>query len=62
MKMGSEFRSRYEIKNKIHTVTADVDLRSNALKIKELALKSSGNEGGSSFKNFQKFVDHLKKL
>ncbi|XP_073159083.1 UDP-glycosyltransferase 83A1-like [Henckelia pumila] len=55
-------RSRYEIKNKIQMVTGDVDLRSNALKMKELALKSSGSEEGSSLKNFEKFVDHLKKL
>lgn len=55
-------RSRNEIKNKIQMVTGDVNLRSNALKMKELALKSSGREQGSSFKNFEKFVDHLKKL
>ncbi|KZV23284.1 hypothetical protein F511_02185 [Dorcoceras hygrometricum] len=52
-------RSRYEIKNKIQMVTADDDLRRNALQIKELALKSNGSEEGSSFKNFQRFVDHL---
>ncbi|CAA3016351.1 UDP-glycosyltransferase 83A1-like [Olea europaea subsp. europaea] len=56
----SGLRSRHEIKTKIEMLFADYSIKANALKLKDLALKSV-SESGSSFRNFETFVDHLKK-
>ncbi|KAK6137337.1 hypothetical protein DH2020_028918 [Rehmannia glutinosa] len=53
-------RTRHEIKEKIDGVFFDSKLKKNALKLKEMCEKSVG-EGGSSYKNFEKFIDHLRK-
>ncbi|PIN09111.1 UDP-glucuronosyl and UDP-glucosyl transferase [Handroanthus impetiginosus] len=53
-------RTRYEIKKKIDMVFCDDELKGNALKMKEICEKSVG-EGGSSYRNFETFVDRLRK-
>ena len=51
--------TRHEIKTKIETLLPDDGIKKNALKLKEMA-KTSVTEGGSSFKNFESFIDQLK--
>lgn len=51
--------TRHEIKTKIETLLPDDGIKKNALKLKEMA-KKSVTEGGSSFKNFESFIDQLK--
>ncbi|PIN04736.1 UDP-glucuronosyl and UDP-glucosyl transferase [Handroanthus impetiginosus] len=53
-------RTRYEIKKKIDMLSCDDGLKGNALKMKEICDKSVG-EGGSSYRNFEMFIDHLRK-
>ncbi|KAH6830440.1 hypothetical protein C2S53_007912 [Perilla frutescens var. hirtella] len=54
-------RPRDEIKKKIEMVFVDDDMKANALRLKAMAEKSVAREGmGSSFMNFQRFIDHLK--
>ncbi|KAL0329998.1 UNVERIFIED_CONTAM: UDP-glycosyltransferase 83A1 [Sesamum radiatum] len=53
-------RTRHEIKTKIEMVFSDGRFKENAMKMKEICWKSVG-EGGSSYKNFKTFVDHLSK-
>ncbi|XP_050223448.1 UDP-glycosyltransferase 83A1-like [Mercurialis annua] len=65
-KIGLELNSdengivtRYEVKKKVDELVSDKGINANALKLKELADESIG-EGGSSFKNLEKFVEQLK--
>ncbi|XP_057805088.1 UDP-glycosyltransferase 83A1-like [Salvia miltiorrhiza] len=51
-------RGRDEIKKKIEIVVGDDDIKANALRLKEMATMSVAQEG-SSFLNFQRFIDHL---
>ncbi|KAG6391084.1 hypothetical protein SASPL_148833 [Salvia splendens] len=51
-------RSRYEIKNKIDMLFFDNKFKENALKLKEMCGKSVA-DGGTSFNNLKKFIDHL---
>lgn len=53
-------RSRHEIKEKIDMVFSFDNLKANALKFKELCRKSL-EEGGSSYNNFERFIDYLRK-
>ncbi|KAI3468661.1 hypothetical protein Pfo_025324 [Paulownia fortunei] len=53
-------RSRHEIKKKIDMLFSDHNLKENALKLKEMCGKSVSEEG-SSYKNFETFIDHLRK-
>lgn len=53
-------RSRYEIKKKIDMLLSNDKLKENVIKLKESCAKSIG-EGGSSYKNLEKFIDHLRK-
>ena len=53
------FISRHEIKKKIEKLVSDDGIKANAEKLKEMARKSV-IEGGSSYKNFQTFVEALK--
>lgn len=53
--------SRHEISTKIKTVLSSDVIKANAVQMKELARKCSG-EGGSSFNNLKKFVEHIKSL
>ncbi|KAL0393629.1 UNVERIFIED_CONTAM: UDP-glycosyltransferase 83A1 [Sesamum latifolium] len=53
-------RTRHEIKTKIEMLFSDGRFKENAMKVKEMCGKSVG-EGGSSYKNFKTFVDHLSK-
>jgi hypothetical protein len=50
---------RHEIKTKIETLLSDNGIKSNALNLKEMA-KKSVIEGGSSFKNFESFIEQIK--
>ncbi|KAL0342495.1 UNVERIFIED_CONTAM: UDP-glycosyltransferase 83A1 [Sesamum calycinum] len=52
-------RTRNEIKTKIEMLLSDDDLKANAVKLKEM-VEESVDQGGSSFKNFGNFIDHLK--
>ncbi|KAH6804344.1 hypothetical protein C2S51_032591 [Perilla frutescens var. frutescens] len=52
-------RSRHEIKRKIDMLFSDYKYKENVLKLKEVCAKSV-SEGGSSHKNLQKFINHLK--
>ncbi|XP_042002457.1 UDP-glycosyltransferase 83A1-like, partial [Salvia splendens] len=51
-------RSRHEIKKKISMVFFYNKFKENAVKLKEICCKSIG-EGGWSYKNLEKFIDHL---
>nr|XP_023919526.1 UDP-glycosyltransferase 83A1-like [Quercus suber] len=51
--------TRQEINTKIKTLIIDDGIKTNALKLKEMA-KKSGTEGGSSFKNFESFIEQIK--
>ncbi|GMY39796.1 UDP-glycosyltransferase 83A1-like [Fagus crenata] len=51
--------TRHDIKSKIETLLSDDGIKSNALKLKEMA-KKSVSEGGSSFKNFKSFIEQIK--
>ncbi|CAI9787233.1 unnamed protein product [Fraxinus pennsylvanica] len=53
-------RSRHEIITKIEMLFSDRSVKANALKLKEKAQRSV-SESGSSFKNFETFIGHLKK-
>ncbi|XP_030936334.1 UDP-glycosyltransferase 83A1-like [Quercus lobata] len=53
------FITRNEIKTKIETLLSDDGIKTNALKLKKMA-KTSVTEGGSSFKNFESFIEQLK--
>ncbi|XP_047947303.1 UDP-glycosyltransferase 83A1-like [Salvia hispanica] len=55
---GDGIRSRDEVKKKIEILVGDDGMRVNALRLKEIAKKSVGQEG-SSFVNFHRFIDHL---
>lgn len=50
---------RNEIKTKIDNLLSDDGMKANALKLKEIAIKSV-TEGGSSFENFERFIKYLK--
>ncbi|XVE56835.1 hypothetical protein DITRI_Ditri04bG0042500 [Diplodiscus trichospermus] len=60
-KDGDGIVTRHEISTKIKTLLASDAIKANALHIKEIARKSS-SEGGSSFKNFRDFIEHIKGL
>ncbi|CAA2985946.1 UDP-glycosyltransferase 83A1-like [Olea europaea subsp. europaea] len=53
-------RSRHEIVSKIDMLFCDPSVKANALKLKEMAQRSV-TESGSSFRNFETFISHLKK-
>lgn len=53
-------RSRHEIKTKIDMLFSDHKFKENALRLKDLCAKSVSH-GGSSYKNLEKFIDHLRK-
>ena len=53
------FISRHEIKKKIEMLVSDDVIKANAEKLKEMTRKSV-SEGGSSYKNFQTFVEVMK--
>ncbi|XP_047971280.1 UDP-glycosyltransferase 83A1-like [Salvia hispanica] len=53
-------RSRHEIKKKISMLFSDNKFKENTVKLKEKCCKSIG-EGGSSYKNLEKFIDHLRR-
>ncbi|KAJ9145685.1 hypothetical protein P3X46_028040 [Hevea brasiliensis] len=50
--------NRHEIKTKLEKLVSDKDIKANSLKLKEMARKST-SEGGSSFKNFIRFVEQI---
>ncbi|KAF2290240.1 hypothetical protein GH714_005122 [Hevea brasiliensis] len=50
--------NRHEIKTKLEKLVYDKDIQANSLKLKEMARKST-SEGGSSFKNFIRFVEQI---
>ncbi|KAL8543527.1 hypothetical protein ACS0TY_004176 [Phlomoides rotata] len=52
-------RLRHEIKKKIDMLFCDDSLKVNALALKETCEKSV-NEGGSSYKNFEAFIDYIR--
>ncbi|KAK4381938.1 UDP-glycosyltransferase 83A1 [Sesamum angolense] len=52
-------RTRNEIKTKIEMLLSNDDLKANAVNLKEM-VEESVDQGGSSFKNFGNFIDHLK--
>ncbi|KAL0355388.1 UNVERIFIED_CONTAM: UDP-glycosyltransferase 83A1 [Sesamum radiatum] len=52
-------RTRHEIKMKIEILLSNEDLKTNAVKLKEM-VEESVDRGGSSFKNFGNFIYHLK--
>ncbi|KAH6828425.1 hypothetical protein C2S53_013826 [Perilla frutescens var. hirtella] len=52
-------RLGHEIKNKVDMLFGNDNLKGNALKLKEMSA-ASVNEGGDSYKNFHKFIDHLR--
>ncbi|KAM3701792.1 hypothetical protein ACJW30_05G201600 [Castanea mollissima] len=49
----------HEIKTKIETLLSDDGIKRNLLQLKKMA-KTSVTEGGSSFKNFESFIEQLK--
>ncbi|KAL4633518.1 hypothetical protein ACB092_04G128400 [Castanea dentata] len=51
--------TRHEIKTKIETLLSDDGIKRNSLQLKKMA-KTSVTEGGSSFKNFESFIEQLK--
>ena len=51
--------TRHEINTKIKTLLSDDVIKTKALKLKEMA-KKSVSEGGSSFKNFESFIEQIK--
>ncbi|KAJ0049598.1 hypothetical protein Pint_16220 [Pistacia integerrima] len=51
--------TRHEIQRKVRRLISDDGIKSNSLKIKEMARKSLV-EGGSSFKNFERFISQVK--
>ncbi|KAL4633524.1 hypothetical protein ACB092_04G128900 [Castanea dentata] len=53
------FITRHEIKTKIETLFSDYVIKTIALKLKEMA-KKSVTEVGSSFKNFESFIEQVK--
>lgn len=53
-------RSRHEIKKKIEMIFSDHKFKENALKLKDMCVKSV-SDGGSSYNNLQKFIDNLSK-
>ncbi|CAA3016350.1 UDP-glycosyltransferase 83A1-like [Olea europaea subsp. europaea] len=53
-------RSSHEIKTRIAMLFSDHSIKENSLKVKEMSLESV-NESGSSFQNFETFINHLKK-
>ncbi|CAA3023205.1 UDP-glycosyltransferase 83A1-like [Olea europaea subsp. europaea] len=54
-------RSRHEINTKIEMLFSHNSIKANALKLKEVALRSIF-QSGTSFQNFETFVDYLKKM
>ena len=56
---GDGIVTRHEISRKIKTLLASDAIKANTLHIKEVARKSF-DEGGSSFKNFKDFIEHIK--
>lgn len=54
-------RTRDEIKTKIDMLFCDYDsLKTNAVTLKTIVAKSTVDQGGSSSRNFQKFIDYLR--
>ncbi|KAL4633533.1 hypothetical protein ACB092_04G129400 [Castanea dentata] len=51
--------TRHEINTKIKALLSDDVIKTKALELKEMAKKSVG-EGGSSFKNFESFIEQMK--
>ncbi|XWS51206.1 hypothetical protein CRYUN_Cryun12cG0157100 [Craigia yunnanensis] len=58
---GNGIITRHEICTKIKTILSSDVIKANALHLKELARRSS-DEGGSSFNNLKKFIEHIKSL
>ncbi|KAH6820618.1 hypothetical protein C2S53_014420 [Perilla frutescens var. hirtella] len=52
-------RSRYEIKMKIDMLFSDGKYKENVFKLKEMCSQSV-REGGSSYKNLESFINHLR--
>ncbi|MBA0744102.1 hypothetical protein Gogos_006739, partial [Gossypium gossypioides] len=61
MKGENGITTRREISSKINTLISSDVINSKALHVKDIVRKSS-NEGGSSFKNFKSFIEHIKSL
>nr|AEB61488.1 UDP-glucosyltransferase [Lamium galeobdolon] len=57
---GSGIRTRNEIKEKIGMMFCNGDLKANAMRLKEIFAKTVC-EGGSSYNNFERFIDYLRK-
>ncbi|CAN0871015.1 UDP-glycosyltransferase 83A1 [Linum grandiflorum] len=55
---GGEVVTRFEIARKIGMLACDDEIKANAVKLKEMALKSL-SPGGSSATNFQTFIQQL---
>ncbi|XVE54714.1 hypothetical protein DITRI_Ditri03aG0104000 [Diplodiscus trichospermus] len=53
--------NRHEIRTKVKTVLSSDVIKANALHMKDVAGKC-WDEGGSSFNNLQKFIEHIKSL
>ncbi|XP_030939632.1 UDP-glycosyltransferase 83A1-like [Quercus lobata] len=51
--------TRHEINTKIKALLSDDVIKTKSLKLKEMA-KKSVSEGGSSFKNFESFIEQIK--
>ncbi|XVF50002.1 hypothetical protein PTKIN_Ptkin04bG0060700 [Pterospermum kingtungense] len=58
---GNGIISRHEISGKLKRLLSSDAIKANALHIKEVARKSV-DEGGSSFKNFKVFIEHIKSI
>ncbi|XP_057802725.1 UDP-glycosyltransferase 83A1-like [Salvia miltiorrhiza] len=54
-------RLRHEIMEKIDMLFCDDGFKENATRLKEITAESVG-EGGSSYENMMKFIDHLRKI
>ena len=55
----NRFITRHESKTKIETLLSNYVIKTNALKLKEMA-KKSVTEVGSSFNNFESFIEQIK--
>ncbi|KAK5777105.1 hypothetical protein PVK06_045071 [Gossypium arboreum] len=54
--------TRDEISSKIKTLLSSQDIKANAVHVKEVARKSLHESGGSSCRNFNNFIQHIKSI
>ncbi|PPD88179.1 hypothetical protein GOBAR_DD14883 [Gossypium barbadense] len=54
--------TRNEISSKIKTLLSSQDIKANAVHVKEVARKSLHESGGSSCRNFNNFIQHIKSI